>query len=550
MFALKNLSYFAENKPKPMIRFILTLVCLFVLQTSEAQLLPYKIIIDSMVIPELGGLQSYAIGQANGKWLVVGGRLDGLHRRQPWAAFDVAGNNNQIIVVDPVKKEKWTSPLSSLDTNLREQLSSANMQFVQRENILFLLGGYGYSAVKDDHISFPNFTTIDVPSLIDAIIQRKSITPFFNQITDERFALCGGQMMLLDNDLYVVGGNRFDGKYNPMDNPTFVQTYSNSVQRYSVKLKGLVPTLTQQSSLTDETLMRKRDFNVQPTILENGDQALISFSGVFQKDYNIPYLPAVLIDKNGMKEIPDFAQYYNHYHCANAALYDAKSKSSHHLFFGGIAHYYDSSGLLVQDNDVPFTPAITYILRESSGKMVEYKLPIHMPGYLGAASEFIPSHNLPLFSNELIDLSKITGDSILLGYLFGGIKSSAANIFWINTGVESTASQMIYPVYLIKSDDQKGVIENPQSFNGLQLQVYPIPLEKEIVLFFNLGSGSTANIELIGKNDGLVKKKTLKKLSLGKNEYILKYRKLKMGQEFLLRFTANGTTVEQYLIVR
>jgi hypothetical protein len=466
-----------------MIRFALSFVCLFLFQNVNAQLLPYKIAIDSMIVPELGGLQSYAIGQADGKWLIFGGRLDGLHRRQPWATFDVAGHNNQIIVVDPINKLKWTSPLTSLDTNLREQLSSANMQFVQRDNVLFLLGGYGYSGLKDDHISFPNFTTVDVPGLISAIIEGKAINSFFHQITDEKFALCGGQMMLLDNDLYVVGGNRFDGKYNPMDNPTFVQTYSHSVQRYSVDLNGLVPTLKQLSSFTDEALMRKRDFNVQPTILENGEQALISFSGVFQKDYNMPHINAVLIDRNGMKEVPNFAQYYNHYHCANTALYDAKSKSSHHLFFGGIAHYYDSSGMLVQDNDVPFTLAITYILRESNGKMTEYKMPIKLPGYLGAASEFIPAENIPQLNNEIIDLSKIKGDSILLGYLYGGIKSSAANIFWINTGVESTASQMIYPVYLIKSKDQIDLIENKQSTNGLQLQVYPVPLEKEIVFF-------------------------------------------------------------------
>lgn len=533
-----------------MIRILLTFACLLALQTSIAQLLPYKIAIDSMIIPELGGLQSYAIGQADGKWLIIGGRLDGLHRRQPWATFDVAGNNNQIIVVDPINKQKWNSNLISLDTNLREQLSSANMQFVQRDNILFLLGGYGYSALKDDHISFPNFTTVDVPGLINAIIEGKSINTFFHQITDEKFALCGGQMMLLDNDLYVVGGNRFDGRYNPMDNPTFVQTYSHSVQRYSVELNGLIPTLKQQSSFTDEALMRKRDFNVQPTILPSGEQALISFSGVFQKNYNIPHLNAVLIDKNGMTEVPEFAQYFNHYHCANAALFDPVSKSSHHLFFGGIAHYYDSIGMLVQDNDVPFTPAISYILRDSKGKMTEYKLPIQLPGYLGAASEFIPANDLPQLSNEIIDLSKLKGDSILLGYLFGGIKSSAANIFWINTGVESSASQMIYPIYLIKSEEKGYYIENKQSTNGLKLQVFPVPLEKEIVFLFNLHSGNVATVELIAPNGKLIKKKTLKKLSIGKNEKTLKFRKLKMEDQYTLRFTTNDQTVEQYLIVR
>jgi hypothetical protein len=49
---------------------------------AQAQSFPYNLKIDSISIPQLGGLQSFGVGQANGKWLVVGGRLDGLHRRQ------------------------------------------------------------------------------------------------------------------------------------------------------------------------------------------------------------------------------------------------------------------------------------------------------------------------------------------------------------------------------------------------------------------------------------------------------------------------------------
>lgn len=59
---------------------------------------PFGIHIEPMTITGLGGLQAYAFGQDSGKWLIIGGRLDGLHRRQPFAAFDIAGNNNQLIV--------------------------------------------------------------------------------------------------------------------------------------------------------------------------------------------------------------------------------------------------------------------------------------------------------------------------------------------------------------------------------------------------------------------------------------------------------------------
>jgi hypothetical protein len=51
----------------------------------------------------------------------------------------------------------------------------------------------------------------------------------------------------------------------------------------------------------------------------------------------------------------------------------------HTVFFGGIAQYYDSLGILVQDNNVPFVKTIARVTRDASGTMAEYKLPIVMP---------------------------------------------------------------------------------------------------------------------------------------------------------------------------
>ena len=124
---------------------ILFLAILALTKNSRAQIAPFQIAIEPMNIDGLGGLQAYAWGQADGKWLVVGGRLDGLHRRQPFAAFDVAGHNTQLIVVDPQTKQKWAAPLSSLSIGLQEQLKSTNMEFYQDGEYLYLIGGYGYS---------------------------------------------------------------------------------------------------------------------------------------------------------------------------------------------------------------------------------------------------------------------------------------------------------------------------------------------------------------------------------------------------------------------
>lgn len=71
--------------------------CLLFAYISIAQTQPFEIILEPIEIAEFGGVQSYAFGTHNGQWLIVGGRLDGLHRRQPWATFDEIGHNTQLI---------------------------------------------------------------------------------------------------------------------------------------------------------------------------------------------------------------------------------------------------------------------------------------------------------------------------------------------------------------------------------------------------------------------------------------------------------------------
>jgi len=125
-------------------RSILLLITALFTSSSYAQTPPFNISIEPINITGLGGLQAYAFGQYNGKWLIIGGRLDGLHRRQPFAAFDVAGNSNQLLVIDPVTHQKWSAPITSLSVALQERLSSTNMEFHQEGNFLYVVGGYGY----------------------------------------------------------------------------------------------------------------------------------------------------------------------------------------------------------------------------------------------------------------------------------------------------------------------------------------------------------------------------------------------------------------------
>src|SRR5574343_194700 len=82
----------------------------------------YDVQIVSKTVPNFPGVHSFAHGQANGKWVIIGGRRDGLHARQPFNAFPETSNNTDIFVIDPVTEQLWTASLNGLPTSIKEQL--------------------------------------------------------------------------------------------------------------------------------------------------------------------------------------------------------------------------------------------------------------------------------------------------------------------------------------------------------------------------------------------------------------------------------------------
>ena len=439
-------------------KIVIIIVLLFLSScTDHLQTEPFQIAIESFKIEGLGGVQSYAYGQYDGKWLLIGGRLDGLHRRQPWATFDTEGQNIHLVVVDPVAQKRWSAPLSTLPVSIQEQLSSTNMEYYQEGEYLYIIGGYGYSKSADDHVTFPCLTAVKLPGLINAIVKGDSLKSWFRQIKDEKFAVTGGSLNKIYHTYYLTGGQRFDGKYNQMGHPSYVQKYTNSIIKFLLVDNGTKITISYLSGITDSINLHRRDYNVIPQILPDGQEGLTAFSGVFQVEANLPFLNCVNIDSSGYHINNDFLQYYNQYQCAHIPFYSADSKEMHNLFFGGIAQYVDSAGIRIKNDNVPFVKTIARVTRDRNGKMTEYKMPIEMPSFLGAGSEFIPVRNLPEYENEVIKLDDIKRDSTLIGYLFGGINSAESEIFWSNDGTQSTASSIILKVYLIKNRNKKTV---------------------------------------------------------------------------------------------
>lgn len=517
--------------------------------SAFSQTTPFNIQMEALNISGLGGLQAFAFGQDNGKWLVVGGRLDGLHRRQPFAAFDIAGNNNQVIVIDPVTQQKWTAPATSLSVGLQEQLSSTNMEFHQEGNYLYIIGGYGYHTSTATKKTFDNLTAIDVPAVINAIIGGTSFTSYFRQISDVQFAVTGGHLKKINNTFYLVGGNKFDGNYNPMGNPTYTQVYTNSIRKFNLTDDGTTITITHLPTITDATNLHRRDYNAVPQILPNGEEGITAFSGVFQPSVDLPYLNCVTIDSTGYAVNDSFQQYYNHYHCAVLPLYSASNNEMHNVFFGGIAQYYDSFGILVQDNNVPFVKTIARVTRNSAGTMAEYKLPLEMPSLLGAGAEFIPIATVPQYSNEVFKLDEFQAERTLVGYIYGGIDATAANIFFTNTGTQSSASSQIFKVYVTKDSTTGTHNLNQQSIGTLKIQVFPNPNDGNFVVKFVLNRIAETKISIRDIDGKLIEESILTHLVLGENTFQRKIKNLNLGGTYILTVETPYEKATQKIII-
>ena len=429
--------------------FFLLLLFIGSLSARSQDSFPFKIAVEPLFIEGFNGLQSYAWAKNGNQVLLVGGRKDGLHRRQPFASFSKKENNTEIIVIDLEKNRSWKKSVLSLPASLAEQLQSSNMQFYQHRNELILTGGYGYSETRKDHITHPSLVIIKVKELIQAVINDQDISGLFQQIVHEKMAVTGGRLHQLGDTYYLVGGQKFDGRYNPHGpdhGPGFSQQYSNQVRTFKLTAKEDQPLITDYKAITDTALFHRRDYNLLPQYDLNGNEMLTIYSGVFRPDKDLPYTTLVDITADQHRELTGFNQQFSHYHTAFLPVYDQAKKTQYAIFFGGIALQYRSdSGLLKTDDQVPFVKHFSVVERSPAGT-TEYLLPEGFSGYFGAAAEFIPADPKLFTSNGMLIAAKAGKKSVTVGYIFGGIDSRAENVFWSNDPAASRASPVIWKI--------------------------------------------------------------------------------------------------------
>lgn len=443
----------------------------------EAQSLShFDLQLDTISIPGLPGLHSFAAATHADKWLFIGGRLDGMH--QKFNAFPASNANQQIFVVAPASGTVWQRPLTELPDTLREQLSSTNMSFFQQDGLLLFTGGYGRSEALQNHITYPYLTRINVAGLMDAVMNGGPLKPNFQQIRDTFFAVTGGQLQPLADTFYLVGGHRFDGIYSANSaNPT--QFYANSIRKFTLASDQADLQVLHKSKIVDELQLHRRDYNLTPQVFPDGEWGLTAFSGVFQPGISLsPFLNLVEIRSSGHAPVNGFSQFLANYHCAKVPLWAQSANETHTLFFGGISNYWlDENDSLRKDNRLPFVKTISRVSRLQDGTYQELPFAAELPWYTGAGAEFMLAPGVPTLLNGMVDYDQLPDGQQLLGYIVGGIVTPdhQPNPFVANTiGITSASSRLI-KVFLEKNL-AGSLAETPLDGHfDLRLAVHPNP---------------------------------------------------------------------------
>jgi hypothetical protein len=438
--------------------------------------LPYKISLQPYDFgpAALPTLHSYNAAEIDGKWIVFAGRTNGLH------SFDTVGVNNvppqfqnqEVWVIDPVAKQSWHRPLTEASANVTatelRSLTPTNTQFYQKDDRLYVSGGYGLIAGTVNG-TWNTLTSVNLPEMMDWVVND---TPMgvnsIRQVFNSQFTVTGGAMFEMNGHTHLVSGQNFSGNYTPGSNGQYV----SQVRSFDIFDDGVtlsVSPFTANPTPKDDTKYRRRDLNIVPVIRpDTGSglgQGLVVFSGVFTSTDGIWTVPVEISDA-GAPSMADpanaatFKQGFNGYHSAKLGLFSEATGAMHELLFGGISLQTldTSTQTVITDNAMPFINDITSIVIDSAGSysqhwLGEYPMLVDQSGNrlrFGANAEFFLADGIQTYDNGVLKLDALTQPTVL-GYIFGGLTSNGPHTRDPNTGapvpgVISAASNRIFTV--------------------------------------------------------------------------------------------------------
>jgi hypothetical protein len=451
--------------------------------------LPYRLEMRpySMGQADVPTLHSYAVGEYDGKHVFIAGRTNGLHGFDccfsPESNFPPQSQNREIWVIDFKNRQTWHRPLDDPTSGLTEpqilSLTPSNNQFHQRDNTLYITGGYGYMGESEDVGSlfgtFDTLTALNLPGLSAwAMGGAGSAAQHIRQTNHPHFKVTGGAMYEMDGTTHLVFGQDFDGVYSPF----VTGDYTQQVRSFEIVDNGVSLSIQNDTTTAEDPNYHRRDLNVFPVVRPDGvgglEQGLTVLAGVFTPADGAWSVP-VEIDSDGNPTMSDpndpstFQQGMNIYHSAKLGFFSETRGEMHELLFGGITLQYlnESTQAIEEDFGFPFVNDITSVVIDADGNYAQHHLGMFpelfdLQGRLlrfGANAEFLVAEGIPTYENGVIRFDALSGETSL-GFIFGGLVANAPHTRQ-NPGELSAASNYVFEVVLV-------VVPEPSSF-ALQL---------------------------------------------------------------------------------
>jgi len=415
-------------------RLLLALVALLAIPAA-AQSLPFTVEVVERTQANAPALHSGAVAHHGGDWLFVTGRTDGIHPMiNPTSAFPHEFSNGAIVVYEPATDTRWTAPLSSLPADVERSLRVTNPQFHQEGETLYVAGGYGVNTAGA-YVTFNTLTAIDVPGMIEAVRTGGAIAPHLRQTSADFLAVTGGHLVREASGRYVIaGGHRYNGRYLGPDED---QVYTDALRRFTISDDGTTLSVEEFAEEVDAARFHRRDGNIAPFALPNGETGFALYGGVFTP-LTLPYRTPVIVMPTGTVEMP-FETRFGHYTTPVLPMITAEG-DMHTVFFGGMNLFKvnNTTGAVTQDSSVPFTDDVTSFMIAADGVMEETILPLVLPGLLGTNAHLVPADGLPRTSNGVLRLDELTGRT-RVGTIHGGIEADIEHPAF--TGAHLTASR-------------------------------------------------------------------------------------------------------------
>lgn len=455
-------------------RFLYAAAALLFPLILSGQQVPFQVEIEVVNASAVPPVHSFAFAQLGSKWLIVGGRTNGLHGFSTNDNFDVLFANEYIVVVDTNMWNYSTASILGLPMNIKDPLRSTNMQYSVIGDYLYIAGGFGWDSTLNRYDTYPTLTAIRIDSMINAVQNSLPIAPHIRQITNTELQVTGGEMITIGDTSYLIFGHYFRGRYQETPGPVFIQVYSEEVKKFVIDDDGTNLTVTYYGSITDTNNFHRRDLNVGPTMDLQGNESWAAYSGVFRKDVDLPYLSPIQYSTNGTYSVDTtFDQELNNYTCPLLPIFDSVHGTMYTVLFGGCSlyDYSPSTGNMTYDSLVPFVHDISVMVHDANGNWAQIPLQLQLPSWLGSNMKFVPLDTVPMYNNDVVRLRDVPS-RILVGYLYGGIQATAPN------DQPSLANDTIFRVYLTPDFTLLNVGTNTSQV----AKVFPNPASDELVV--------------------------------------------------------------------